>query len=146
MSAVEMHSRYEVKLEQYSKLLNIEGRTMSHMTKRKIAPAVSAYADQISQTIIGKKKACPELEPAGEIKLLKELNAGTNRISECVEVLDAALEEAAGIEDSLEEATAYHDKVLAAMDDLRAVCDEMENICSTEVWPMPTYNKMLFYC
>ena len=63
-----------------------------------------------------------------------------------MEVLDAALEEAAGIEDSLEEATAYHDKVLAAMDDLRAVCDEMENICSTEVWPMPTYNKMLFYC
>ena len=146
MSAVEMHSRYEVKLEQYSKLLNIEGRTMSHMTKRKIAPAVSAYADQISQTIIGKKKACPELEPAGEIKLLKELNEGTNRISECLEVLDAALEEAASIEDSLEEATTYHDKVLAAMDDLRAVCDEMENICSTEVWPMPTYNKMLFYC
>ena len=146
MSAVEMHSRYEVKLEQYSKLLNIEGRTMSHMTKRKIAPAVSAYADQISQTIIGKKKACPELEPVGEIKLLKELNEGTNRISECLEVLDAALGEAASIEDSLEEATAYHDKVLAAMDDLRAVCDEMENICSTEVWPMPTYNKMLFYC
>ena len=146
MSEVEVRSRYEVKLEQYSKLLNIEGRTMSHMTKRKIAPAVSNYAEQISKTIIDKKNACPELEPAGDIKLLKMLNDGSNRISAALDVLDAALDKAAGIEDSLEEAVCYHDEVLAAMDVLRAACDDMENICSTEVWPMPTYNKMLFYC
>jgi glutamine synthetase len=146
MSEVEIRSRYEVKLEQYSKLLNIEGRTMSHMTKRKIAPAVSNYADQISKTIIDKKAACADLEPEGDIKLLKKLNDGSNRISTCLDALDAALEEAAAKEDTLAEAQAYHDEVLSAMDELRAVCDEMENICSTEVWPMPTYNKMLFYC
>ncbi len=146
MSEVEVRSRYEVKLEQYSKLLNIEGRTMSHMTKRKIAPAVSNYADQISKTIIDKKKACPELEPTGDIKLLKMLNEGSNRISTALDTLDAALDKAADIDDSLEEAVCYHDEVLAAMDVLRAACDDMENVCSTEVWPMPTYNKMLFYC
>lgn len=146
MSEVEIRSRYEVKLEQYSKLLNIEGRTMSHMTKRKIAPAVSNYATQIAATISAKKAACPELEPEGDVKLLKMLNEGSNKMSVCLDALDAAIEEASAVEDTLAEAQAYHDKVLAAMDDLRIVTDEMENICSTEVWPMPTYNKMLFYC
>ncbi|MDD7203322.1 MAG: glutamine synthetase type III, partial [Coriobacteriaceae bacterium] len=146
MSPVEVKSRYEVKLEQYSKLLNIEGRTMSHMTKRKIAPAVSTYADQVASTIIDKKAACPDIDPAGDTKLLRELNDGSNRMAAATAKLDAALEKAQGTTDVLAQARSFHDDVLTAMDELREICDEMENIVSTEAWPLPTYNKMLFYC
>ncbi len=146
MSPVEVKSRYEVKLEQYSKLLNIEGRTMSHMTKRKIAPAVSSYADQVASTIIDKKAACPDIDPAGDTKLLRELNEGSNKMAAATTKLDAALEKAQGTTDVLAQARSFHDDVLTAMDELREICDEMENIVSTEAWPLPTYNKMLFYC
>ena len=146
MSPVEVKSRYEVKLEQYSKLLNIEGRTMSHMTKRKIAPAVSNYADQVASTIIDKKAACPDIDPAGDTELLRELNDGSNKMATATAKLDAALEKAQGTTDVLAQARSFHDDVLTAMDELREICDEMEDIVSTEAWPLPTYNKMLFYC
>ena len=146
MSPVEVKSRYEVKLEQYSKLLNIEGRTMSHMTKRKIAPAVSSYADQVASTIIDKKAACPDIDPAGDTELLRELNDGSNKMATATAKLDAALEKAQGTTDVLAQARSFHDDVLTAMDELREICDEMENVVSTEAWPLPTYNKMLFYC
>ena len=143
---VENHARYEVKLETYAKLINIEGQTMSHMTKRKIVPAVSAYAEQIADTINAKKQANSKLKPKADLKLLEKLNDGANDIAEELEELDEALEKAQGTEDALEKARVYHDEVLAAMGRLRAVCDEMEGIVSTKAWPMPTYNKILFYC
>ena len=146
LNEVENHSRYEVKLDTYSKLINIEGQTMSHMTKRKIAPAVTTYAEQVARTINAKKKANGDLKPKAEQKLLAKLNDGANAISDALDVLDEALEKAQGIDDVLAKARAYHDEVLAAMESLRAVCDEMEGIVSTEAWPLPTYNKILFYC
>ncbi len=146
LNEVENHSRYEVKLDTYSKLINIEGQTMSHMTKRKIAPAVTTYAEQVARTINAKKKANGDLKPKAEQKLLAKLNDGANAISDALDVLDEALEKAQGIDDVLAKARAYHDEVLAAMESLRAVCDEREGIVSTEAWPLPTYNKILFYC
>ena len=146
LNEVENHSRYEVKLDTYSKLINIEGQTMSHMAKRKIAPAVSAYAQQIAGAINAKKQANPDLEPRGELKLLSQLNEGSNEISDALDVLDEALAKAQATQDGLAKARSYHDDVLAAMAGLRAACDRMEGIVSTEAWPLPTYNKMLFYC
>jgi len=146
LNEVENHSRYEVKLDTYSKLINIEGLTMSHMTKRKIAPAVSAYSEQVANTINAKKAANPELHPTADQKLLGKLNDGANEISDAVDELDAALAKAQGADDILAKARLYHDGVLAAMDRLRAACDAMEGVVSTEAWPLPTYNKMLFYC
>ena len=146
LNEIENHSRYEVKLDTYSKLINIEGQTMSHMTKRKIAPAVAAFAEQIANTVNAKKQANPNLQPTADLKLLDKLNDGANEISDALDVLDAALSKAQGIDDELAKARAYHDEVLAAMQSLRAVCDRMEGIVSTEAWPLPTYNKILFYC
>ena len=146
LNEAENHSRYEVKLETYSKLINIEGQTMSHMTKRKIAPAVSAYAEQIASTINAKKAANPDLDPVADQKLLAKLNAGANEISDAVDELDEALAVAQGTDEALAMARSYHDGVLAAMGRLRVACDAMEGIVSTEAWPLPTYNKILFYC
>ena len=146
LNEVENHSRYEVKLETYAKLINIEAQTMSHMTKRKIAPAVNEYAGQIAATVSAKKQADPALEPKADLKLLAKLNEGANEISDAVDALDAALAEAQATEDVLAKAQSYHDGVVAAMFRLRVACDTMENIVSTEAWPIPTYNKILFYC
>ena len=119
---------------------------MSHMTKRKIAPAVSAFAEQIANTINAKKQANPDLKPAADLKLLDKLNEGANEISDATDALDEALAKAKGIDDALAKARSYHDDVLGAMDRLRIACDTMEGIVSTEMWPLPTYNKILFYC
>ena len=146
LNEVENRSRYEVKLDTYSKLINIEGQTMSHMTKRKIAPAVCAYAERVAATVNAKKQANPDLKPSADLKLLDKLNTGANEISDAVDELDAALAKAQGMQDALEKARSYHDDVLAAMGRLRKACDDMEGIVSTEAWPLPTYNKILFYC
>ncbi len=146
LSEAENRSRYEVKLETYSKLINIEGQTMSHMTKRKIAPAVIDFANQVAATINAKKAANPDLDPIADQKLLRRLNDGANAMADCIDALDAALADAQAQADSLAQARSYHDGVLAAMDALRAICDDMEGIVSTEAWPLPTYNKILFYC
>ena len=146
LSEVENHSRYEVKLDTYSKLINIEGQTMSHMTKRKIAPAVTDFSREVAGAINEKKQANPGLEPRGEQKLLAKLNDGFNDISDAIDVLDAALATAQDIVDPLAKARSYHDGVIAAMDTLREACDAMESIVPTTHWPLPTYNKMLFYC
>ena len=146
LNEVENHSRYEVKLDTYAKLINIEGQTMSHMTKRKIAPAVSAYAEQVAGTVNAKKLANPSLKPTADLKLLDKLNDGANEISDAVDELDAALAKAQGMQDVLDKARAYHDDVLTAMERLRTACDAMEGIVSTAAWPLPTYNKILFYC
>ena len=146
LNEVENHSRYEVKLDTYAKLINIEGQTMSHMTKRKIAPSVSAYAEQVAGTVNAKKLANPSLKPTADLKLLDKLNDGANEISDAVDELDAALAKAQGMQDVLDKARAYHDDVLVAMERLRTACDAMEGIVSTTAWPLPTYNKILFYC
>jgi glutamine synthetase len=145
LDQVEIESRVEVKLEQYSKLLRIEGLTMSHMTKRKIVPAVNNYAGQIAQTIVNTKAALPDADTSGDEKLLADLTNGLTETSAKLAILDEALAYAEGIEDTLENARAYQSKVLAAMEDLRTTVDHLEDISSTECWPMPTYNKMLFY-
>ena len=67
-------------------------------------------------------------------------------MADAIDALDAALALAAAESDSLAQARAYHDEVIAAMDALRAICDDMEGIVSTDAWPLPTYNKILFYC
>ena len=146
LNEAENHARYEVKLDTYSKLINIEGQTMSHMAKRKIAPAVIEFADQVASTINAKHAANPDLDPIADQKLLVRLNDGANEMADAIDALDAALASAAAKTESLEKARAYHDEVLAAMEDLRAICDDMEGIVSTEAWPLPTYNKILFYC
>ena len=146
MNEVENHARYEVKLDTYSKLINIEGQTMSHMTKRKIAPAVLRYADEVASTINAKKAANPNLDPAADQHLLERLNNGANAMAEAIDRLDAALAKAAGITDALAKAECFHDEVLDSMEKLRVIVDDMEGIVSTEAWPLPTYNKILFYC
>lgn len=141
----EMHSRCEILLENYGKIINIEARTLVDMVRKDIIPAVSRYTKVLSEAALAKREFCPtfnvevEFELVEELSdLLCELNLKTKEISEVRKYAKTL------IEDKEEYAKHYRDKVLSAMNDARKAIDRMEAITSSEFWPYPTYSELLF--
>ncbi|MDR2492713.1 MAG: glutamine synthetase III [Coriobacteriales bacterium] len=145
LSRIEVESRYEVKLEHYSKKVNIEGLVTARMARARFIPAIVEYSTVIATSIATKKDVSPALDTSAEEKLLTSLAAGINTISAGVEALESSLSEAASTQGSLENARAYLTKVLPAMNAVRVAVDEMEVLVGHDYWPVPSYNHMLFY-
>lgn len=143
---VEARSRYEVKLEKYNKLMNIEANTMEVMARRTYLPVISAYATKIAKGITTVTAAMPDAPMSHEHRELKTLTEGVNAIYDGLDALRDAHVAAEAIADSQEQANAYAHKVRPAMDALRAAVDAMEPIVASDYWPVPTYDDMLFYC
>ena len=141
LSPVEARSRYEVKLEKYNKLMNIEANTMEVMARRTYLPVISAYATKIAKGITTVTAAMPDAPMSHET-----LTEGVNAIYDGLDALRDAHVAAEAIADSQEQANAYAHKVRPAMDALRAAVDAMEPIVASDYWPVPTYDDMLFYC
>ena len=146
LSPVEARSRYEVKLEKYNKLMNIEANTMEVMARRTYLPVISAYATKIAKGITTVTAAMPDAPMSHEHRELTTLTEGVNAISDGLAALRDAHVAAEAIADSQEQANAYAHKVRPAMDALRAAVDAMEPIVASDYWPVPTYDDMLFYC
>lgn len=146
LSPVEARSRYEVKLEKYNKLMNIEANTMEVMARRTYLPVISAYATKIAKGITTVTAAMPDAPMSHEHRELKTLTEGVNAIYDGLDALRDAHVAAEAIADSQEQANAYARKVRPAMDALRAAVDAMEPIVASDYWPVPTYDDMLFYC
>lgn len=146
LSPVEARSRYEVKLEKYNKLMNIEANTMEVMARRTYLPVISAYATKIAKGITTVTAAMPNAPMSHEHRELKTLTEGVNAIYDGLDALRDAHVAAEAIADSQEQANAYAHKVRPAMDALRAAVDAMEPIVASDYWPVPTYDDMLFYC
>ena len=146
LSPVEARSRYEVKLEKYNKLMNIEANTMEVMARRTYLPVISAYATKIAKGITTVTAAMPDAPMSHERRELKTLTEGVNAIYDGLDALRDAHVSAEAIADSQEQANAYAHKVRPAMDALRAAVDAMEPIVASDYWPVPTYDDMLFYC
>lgn len=146
LSPVEARSRYEVKLEKYNKLMNIEANTMEVMARRTYLPVISAYATKIAKGITTVTAAMPDAPMSHEHRELKTLTEGVNAIYDGLDALRDAHVAAEAIADSQERANAYAHKVRPAMDALRAAVDAMEPIVASDYWPVPTYDDMLFYC
>lgn len=146
LSPIEARSRYEVKLEKYNKLMNIEANTMEVMARRTYLPVISAYATKIAKGITTVTAAMPDAPMSHEHRELKTLTEGVNAIYDGLDVLRDAHVAAEAIADSQEQANAYAHKVRPAMDALRAAVDAMEPIVASDYWPVPTYDDMLFYC
>ena len=139
----EVHARYVSKAEQYSKLLNIEANTMSYMTRHMYLPALIDYSGDIATGVATKAEL--GLKAKAERKLIERLTDGIDKISDAVDDLEEKNAAAQKIEDPQEQSDTYADSVLPAMETLRAVVDDMERLCSHDFWPVPSYNKMLFY-
>ena len=143
MSRVETESHYEIKLEQYANLINIEALTMIDMANKQILPAVNAYAADVASNLAIKQDmgvACK-----AETKLLKKLSDGADAISDDIDALVEAHDAMIATADVQARGDACRDNVLPAMEQLRKDADAMETICSKEYWPLPSYNDILFY-
>ena len=142
-SSDEMHARYVSKAEQYAKLLNIEANTMVYMTKHMYLPALFDYSGDIATTVATKAEL--GIAAKAEKALVQTLTDGIDKITELVADLEKKNAAAQALEDCTEQDNAYRDSVIPAMDALRADVDAMEKVCGHDYWPVPSYNKILFY-
>ena len=145
LSSVEMGARYEVEMDHYAKIINIEALTMLDMASQSILPAVLEYSGDVADTAATKRGISEAIDISTETALLEKLSAGAKAIKEGIDALDAARRGAAAKDNPTDAAFAYRDEVIPAMDTLRAAADEMELVVGKDYWPYPTYNDMLFY-
>ncbi|WP_418445674.1 glutamine synthetase III [Cloacibacillus evryensis] len=141
---VEMRSRCEVHLENYCKVLRIEALTMAEMVRKDIIPAAYTYLKRLSETAVAVKSACPELDCAMEINMLKYLRTLTDSLYVNINKLEEILAGAEKCGSELESAFYYRDKVLPVMGELRSAADEIERFVGEKYWPYPTYGELLF--
>lgn len=145
LTKVEMESRYEVEMEHYSKIINIEALTMLEMARKQLLPAVNAYMSEVANTAASKLAVSESLSVRSETKALTRLSADADAMSDAVDELQAAVDAAKVLSDESAKAVAFHDDVLPKMDALRAAADDAETICGEDYWPLPSYSKMLYY-
>ena len=145
LTKVEMESRYEVEMEHYSKVINIEALTMLEMARKQLLPAVNAYMSEVANTAASKLAVSEGLSVRSETKALTRLSADADAMSDAVDELQAAVDAAKALSDESAKAVAFHDDVLPKMDALRAAADDAETICGEDYWPLPSYSKMLYY-
>ena len=141
----ELRSRYEVKLEKYNKLINIEGRVMRRMTRRTYLPAIIRFAKDISDSISSFAASGTAAPMRQQKELLDKLLNGIDDINEALHAVEEADAQAKRIDDEQKRADHNAHVMLPAMERLRQTVDDMEIITSRDVWPVPSYNNLLFY-
>lgn len=145
LSRVEMHSHYEIALENYVKTINIEALTMLEMAKRQILPAVIKYATKLAESINIIKATGLEIDTSVQAELLEEVSKLAASLKKNIAGLESAVEAASGMqEDTYDLAYYYRYTVFEKMGILRADADKLETIVAKEYWPFPTYGGMLF--
>ena len=145
LTKVEMESRYEVEMEHYSKIINIEALTMLEMARKQLLPAVNAYMSEVANTAASKLAVSESISVRSETKTLGRLSADADAMSDAIDTLQDAVDAAKALPSESEKAVAFHDNVLPAMDALRAAADDAETLCGEDYWPLPSYSKMLYY-
>ena len=140
----EMEARYEIHLENYSKVLNIEALTMLEMARRDIMPAVSSYLRELSETAAAIHAASVTADCSYEESIIPEMSALLGDAYRKVRRLDEALMGAKTVEGSQALANYYRDKVFSAMAELRITIDQLETMTPSDKWPVPSYGDLLF--
>ena len=145
LTKTEMLSRYEVEMEHYSKILNIEARTMLKIANKQLIPAATAYMGEVASSAAAKTAAVEGISTKAETKVLTALSKYTDEMSDAADTLKAVTDKVSTMEDEAAKAHAFHDEVIPAMDALRAAADEAESLVDEDYWPLPCYSRMLFY-
>ncbi len=144
-SESEVHSRYEIKLENYVKVINIEAACMSDMARRMILPAVLEYTKEVAKEAELKKSVSSAISLKAEEAILTKLSAQTDALYMSIESLDKAIAGQNSEKGMLEQATYCRDAIIAAMTELRKHADALEGVVAKKYWPMPTYQDILMY-
>ena len=145
LTKTEMLSRYEVEMEHYSKIINIEARTMLKVANKQIIPAATSYMGDVASTAAAKTAAVEGVSIKAESKLLTTLSGYTDEMSDAADALKEITDTVSALEDETAKAHAFHDEVSPAMDRLRAAADAAEELVDEDYWPLPCYSRMLFY-
>ncbi len=141
----EIRSRYEIKLEGYLKVVNIEARTVVDMVNRDILPAISEFTCSLTDALNSKKVAMPKADSSYETETIGKISGLSGEIFSNTKKLKAILDEIPELGlNELQKAHYYKDVVLPLMDDIRKVVDEAELITDRNCWPYPTYAELLF--
>ena len=140
----ELHARYEIKLDNYSKVLHIEAQTMLDMVWKDILPAASAYTKELAETVAAKKSIGGGIDTSYEERLAGHVSVLLASATKKAEALEYALMGVKDITDTLALARYYRDTIFAAMNELRIIVDEMETHCAAKYWPYPSYGDILF--
>ena len=139
----EIIARNEIHMEHYCKVIAIEGETLVDMVQHGILNAVSEYTAALSETLIKKRKALPEVPCRVESALIGTLSSLNESLLDKMVSLKSALETAPSVGNA-ELMKYYHDEVFLRMEDMRTVIDKLETLTATEYWPYPSYYDMLF--
>ena len=145
LTRTEMFSRYEVEMEHYSKVINIEARTMLKIANKQLIPAATAYMGEVASAAAAKTAAVEGISTKAEQKLLVELSKQTDAMSDATDALKSVTDKVSALEDETAKAHAFHDEVLPAMAELRAAADVAEELVDEDYWPLPCYSRMLYY-
>jgi glutamine synthetase len=143
-SETELESRYEIILENYCKIINIEALTMADMARREILPAILSYVNEIAATAAKKKALSDDISCGYEKKLVSKLSYLIDQIEDKTDALECAMAKLHTISDVTEEANTIRDEILPKMSTLRASADEAETLTAEKYWPFPTYGELLF--
>ena len=143
-SLAEIHSRYEIMLENYVKTVTIEALTMTDMAKKEILPAISAYVSSLSTALAAKTAVVPGAASKYETSVISKLSCLEDAIIDATEALEKATITVKGIEDITKASFYIKDVVLQKMAELRVPCDEAETLTAEKYWPFPTYGDLLF--
>jgi glutamine synthetase len=141
---IELHSRYEIYLEQYSKVVHIEALTALDMLHKEIIPAVADYIRDLASSAASKKAISSALSTSFEEKLITRLSSLAEELCKLTSELDTAVHSRSSFSSALDEATYYRDVVIAKMTDVRRIADELEYRVGEKYWPYPTYGDLLF--
>ena len=138
----EMKARYEIHLESYNKIINIEANTALDITKRKILPAVSSFMDALSTSVLHRRAVCEALPCTADVETIEKLAKLSDQLYTTSCKLERALD---AIPENTQEASQYyHDTVFALMQEMRSYADSMEVMTASDYWPMPSYGDILF--
>jgi glutamine synthetase len=144
LSETEIHSRYEIVMDNYAKTINIEALTLVDMVRKQILPSLSAFTGALAKTVTDKLNAVPSLALSYEKQSIAELSRLTDSLQAFVIALEEKTLQARMICQITEAARFYHEQVIPAMAEVRSVCDAAELMTSEAFWPIPTYEQLLY--
>lgn len=144
LSETELLARREIMLENYCKVINIEALTMISMVRKDILPAVNSYGKSLAEAAMAQKNLCPDIDTSFAENTVRELAALTAKAYSALMKLETDLSGLPREQGSQKSADFYKVVILADMEELRTVADELENLTASDMWPFPTYGEMLF--
>ena len=140
----ELEARYNIHLENYCKVMTIEGNTLLDMTRRQILPAVSKYSDELATALIHKKNCGISLSAKMEENTLRKLADLSGKLYDTCDALERAISKAPAMDGGIKAACYYRDEVDARRQKASALINQLETITSAQHWPFPTYADILF--